>query len=199
MAKQVFKLIAAMAVAGAAVMAACATSQPVGPSTRSTAPLVVENLNVSVGDTWVYRNFQVDTGNTNRTWTETVIAADGGGFTKRRTDRRSTSQRDETSTEVAIRFGEGLYSFPLYVGKSWQSANTSDPAGGSVNYRVVSSEVTDTVAGRFETLKIEASFTTNGQHYQQLIWFSPSIGNTVRLRYTSSQQATELTSYHLAD
>ncbi len=154
---------------------------------------------MTVGDTWTYRNFQTDTGSTNRTWVETVRTVDEEGIVTRRIDRLAT-KRKLPAVDRVIKFGEGLYNFPLYVGKSWQSENTGNGAlVGATSYRVVASEVIDTEIGRVEALRIESSFTIDGEEIQQTIWFAPSVRNFVKLRYTGTAQATELISYRLSD
>lgn len=99
--------------------------------------------------------------------------------------------------DSATKFGEGLRNFPLYVGKSWQSVSAGRV--DATSYRVVASEVVETAVGRVEALKIECSFTANGEEFHQLIWFAPSVRNIVKLQYAGKPQVTELISYHLSD
>lgn len=194
------RLLAVLAALGVAAWATSSASQNENPSKQSERPLVTERLPVAVGDTWTYRNFQTDTGHTNRTWVETVLTVDDQSITIRRTDRLFGSNRELPAVDNTKKLGEGFYNFPLYVGKIWQSADTRNGVVvGSTSYRVIASEVIDTSVGKFETLKIECSFKIDGQKFQQMIWFAPSVRNVVKLRYTGSAQATELISYHLSD
>lgn len=198
--RMVVRFPAIIAALGLAALAACAAPQTEFRTTQSNRPLVIEGLRAAVGDSWTYRNFQTDTGNTNRTWVETVLTVDEEGITTRRIDRLPPANREQPAVDRAQRFGEGLYNFPLYVGKSWESTNTRNgEAVGTSSYRVVASEVIDTAVGRVEALKIEMSFTIDGQEIQQLFWYAPSVRNVVRLHYIGNVQATELVRYHLSD
>ena len=192
-------VIAAMGIVAFAPFAASQTSSP---PTQTPHLELVERTIVSVGDNWTYRNFQINTGNTNRTWVETVVSVTDVGYTTQRVDRISSVGQDLPAESRTYIFGEGLYSFPLYVGKSWQSENVRNgqPAGTS-RYTVVSSEIIDTAVGKLETLKIETVFTLNDRESRQFIWYSPTVGHFVRLRYanrTDRHQVTELTNYDLS-
>ena len=180
-----------------AVLASSAAPQAALQSTQSVNPIVIEGWSANVGDSWTYRNYQTDTGNTNRTWVSTVLAADEEGYTIRRVDRLSNSNREQPAIDSNVRFGEGYLNFPLYVGKSWQSINTTNGKAVTSNFRVVASEVIDTSVGSVETLKIE-SWSTIGGPDHRLVWFAPSVQNFVRLRYVGNPQATEMVSYRLS-
>ena len=129
----------------------------------------------SVGDRWCYRHYEAD-GALSRTSIKTVTHVGDGEVQVQRIDKVGGSYQQPT---VKIwKIGKG-YRGPLQVGDAW-----SEPASdGDTAMKVVGAEVLSTRIGRVATFRIEANFTRDSENYHQIFWYSPAIGEFVRLYY----------------
>ncbi|MGC2415555.1 MAG: hypothetical protein WA459_23025 [Stellaceae bacterium] len=101
----------------------------------------------------------------------------------------------------------GFFSFPLFVGKSWDHRYTytfSNLAGGQVWTRdrratVTSYEKITVPAGTFDTFKIESSTSGHSGNYSgvalETYYYSPETGGIVKYDSTDFNTHTELLSY----
>lgn len=151
-----------------------------------------------VGDAWSYKNYQVASGSLNRTWIETATAVDATGVEIRRIDRVSPDNVERAPFIYRPNLADES-TFPLTKGKRWSSDILKDGVKiGENTYSVMGCEVIRTDAGQFATLKIKDDFTRGEETYHQVMWFSPSARNIVRLVYLEkgkAVQATDLTSF----
>jgi hypothetical protein len=153
-----------------------------------------------VGDAWSYKNYQVASGRSNRTWTETVTAVDAVGVEMQRIDRVPPDNIERAPFIYRPGLGEGSI-FPLVKGKRWRSDIVKDGSKIGENiYSIMGCEVIRTDAGEFATLKIKDDFNRGEETYHQVMWFSPTVRNIVKLVYLEkgkAVQVTELTSFAL--
>lgn len=134
----------------------------------------------------------------NRTWTETATAVDAMGVEIRRIDRVPPDNVERAPFIYRPNLADAS-TYPLTKGKRWSSDILKDGVKiGENSYSVMDCEVIQTDAGQFATLKIKNDFTRGEETYHQLMWFSPSARNIVRLVYLEkgkAVQATDLTSF----
>jgi hypothetical protein len=151
----------------------------------------------SPGDKWCYRNYQVDSGAVNRTWVETVTDVNNGRVSVQRIDQVS-GKYEEPTTKTWI-LGKGLRNPSLKVGDEWsEPILEGDRVIGQSWDRVVASEFLTTRIGRLQTFRVDSKFTRNSDEYHQMIWYSPYIGEIVRLFYVGDdgpEQGTEMTCF----
>jgi hypothetical protein len=170
--------------------------------------LVAQYLNeadsaVTVGDRWVYDTRDDVTGYPKETYTEIVTklspeeAVVNLTFSGSATSVSVTYDRDWNCVDNLIwRFspgsGEGI-SLPLVVGKTWgiefdaRNNLTGESIKGSSSSKVVAQEDVATLAGTFNTFKIERrvrQFNTADPskltENQILLWYAPRINHFVR-------------------
>jgi hypothetical protein len=149
-----------------------------------------------VGDTWEIRMYDVDSGKVTRTRVETVTDVTTGGIHKRETD-----DGKETS-ESEIKFGDGLYNFPMFVGKEWSGPIVKDGKPiGKIRYVIRASEEISTIAGKFQALRIENEFSRPEGTFRQIIWYAPAMRHFAKLLYVDKQgkpeRAVEVTTFSL--
>lgn len=150
----------------------------------------------SVGDRWCYRNYQVASGDLNRSWTETVTQVSNDRVQIQRKDRVSGRYQVPTIDDWDLRIGTRKP--VLQVGDSWtKPLLDGDRVVGQLVDKVLGTDWVSTRVGRFQAFKIASKFSRGSKQYHQLIWFSPTAGNVLKLVYLDEQgrptQATEIT------
>ena len=149
----------------------------------------------SVGDRWCYRNYQVGSRDLNRTWTETVTHVSDDLVRVQRIDRVSGRSQLPIIDDWDLRIGTRK---PLLqVGESWtKPVLDGDRIVGQLVDTVLGTEWVVTRVGRFQAFKIASQFSRGSRQFRQLIWFSPTAGNVLKLVYLDERgqptQATEI-------
>jgi hypothetical protein len=149
-----------------------------------------------VGDTWDIRMYDVDSGKVTRTRVETVTVVTADAINTQSTDNGTVTTESET------KFGDGLYNFPMFVGKEWHGPIIKDgKIIGNIRYVVRASEEISTAAGKFQALRIENEFSRPEGTFKQIIWYAPAMRHFAKLLYVDKQgkpeHAVEVTKFNL--
>lgn len=146
------------------------------------------------GDTWQYRNYQLNAVRANRIWEETVLEVNSDSvlFERKRVDfiMPSTSNWERIDHDM----------FPIFVGKEWKSEiiRNGKIVGKKLN-KAISFVDIDTNAGQFQAIKYLSIFQIPEGNFHQIIWYSPAVKKLVLLAYVDEEgnisQVTELTEY----
>lgn len=189
------------------------------------SPARADRPEVKVGDTWVYRNTDVFTGEKReisfsvtavdpaRIVTESGISTSGAWtFTR---DWNPVERKAGDVVANSLKPYWPFLQFPLEVGKSWETAFENEvtvPSGlrhakWQWKARVVAAEAVTVPAGTFQTLKVEANGTFasreglrswTGSH-KDTVWYAPDVKRVVKRDFEQSAPANNFQEHHVVE
>jgi hypothetical protein len=189
------------------------------------APLRAERPDVKVGDSTVYQELDVRTGEKRDTaFVVTAIDADkivnetSGATSGARTYTRDLNPVEIKAGEVVMFAYKPFLpylQFPLEVGRKWDIPYEVEVMARAGNRsakwqwqaRVVAAEAVTVPAGTFQSLKIEydASFNTrqgnqsySGTH-KETAWFAPQLGRIVKRDYEQAVPSRKSLEHHVIE
>src|SRR5262245_36845104 len=186
---------------------------------------VADLAGVLPGDRWVYEVTDEVTGDLRQTMTVVVLDVSENEINTRLSTRgaerprqivfdRNWNRIDDSSWKYKPSDGTGMQT-PLQVGKEWRFENkaTSFASGTAMSItgrsKVVGEEKITTIAGTFDTLKVESTIRqvksndqTKAATLTTQLWYAPTINRWVRKTYQlqiegrlRESQTEELTDY----